>query len=123
MADGPVPRHGPVQWGGAHLVGAERTYRSGHVSSGRLPMVVDCLTSWSRRPWRGFEGKALSADLLGDLGGGQLALVEGEGLVLVAGVGEVLELDDTQVLEAVAEPAVVGVQQAQLLAVGNDLGE
>ena len=50
-------------------------------------------------------------------------LAEGEGLVLVAGVGPVLELDHAELLELVAQPAVVAVEQAELLAVGHDLGE
>ena len=43
--------------------------------------------------------------------------------VLLAGVLEVLELDDVHLLEAVAQPAVVAIEQAELLAVGHDLGE
>src|SRR4051812_40385099 len=46
-----------------------------------------------------------------------------ERLVLLAGVDEVLELDHLHLGEPVAEPAVVGVEQAELLAVRDDLGE
>src|SRR5690606_449651 len=44
-------------------------------------------------------------------------------LVLAAGVLPVLELDDAHLGELLAEPAVAGVQQAELLAVGHDLRE
>src|SRR5437764_204333 len=43
--------------------------------------------------------------------------------VLLAGVDPVLELDHAQLGETVAQPAVAGVEQPQLLAVGNDLRE
>src|SRR2546426_504512 len=46
----------------------------------------------------------------------------GDGQFL-GGVFPVLELDDAQVGEALAEPAVGGVEEAELAAVGHDLGE
>ena len=64
----------------------------------------------------------LSAGASGVQAGGEL-LAQGEGGVLLAGVGPVLELDDADLGEALAQPAVVGVEQAELLAVGHDLGE
>ena len=45
------------------------------------------------------------------------------GRVLLAGVLPVLELDDAHLLEAAAQPRVVAVEQAELLAVRHDLGE
>ena len=51
------------------------------------------------------------------------ALGELEHRVLLAGVGVVLERDDAQLGELRAEPAAVGVEQAELLAVGHDLRE
>src|SRR5207249_2917777 len=56
------------------------------------------------------------------------ALRELEHLVFLAGVGPVLELDDAELLEALAEPAGLAlrgtrIEQAELLAVGHDLGE
>src|ERR1700686_2877017 len=47
----------------------------------------------------------------------------GEGVVLLGGVNPGLELDHAQLGELGPEPAVSGVQEAELLAVGNDLGE
>ena len=46
-----------------------------------------------------------------------------EGGVLLAGVDPVLELDDAELGEALAQPAVAGVEQAELLAVRHDLRE
>ena len=46
-----------------------------------------------------------------------------QGGVLLARVGPVLELDDAELGEAVAEPAVGRVEKAELLAVRDDLGE
>src|SRR5918994_985186 len=43
--------------------------------------------------------------------------------VLLAGVLEVLELDHAHLLEAVAQPLVVAVEEAELLAVRHDLRE
>src|SRR5436853_5155681 len=43
--------------------------------------------------------------------------------VLLAGVDPVLELDHAELGEAVAQPAVAGVEQSELLAVGHDLRE
>src|SRR5690606_34775009 len=54
----------------------------------------------------------------GELGLGQL-----QGLVLAAGVLPVLELDGAHLGEALAQPAVAGVEEPELLAVGDDLGE
>src|SRR3546814_15889138 len=45
------------------------------------------------------------------------------GFVLGAGVLPVLELDGTHLGEALAEPAVAGVEQPELLAVRHDLRE
>ena len=47
-------------------------------------------------------------------------VADGEGL---GGVLPVLVLDDPHLLEALAQPSVAEVEQAQLLAVGDDLGE
>src|SRR3546814_8738643 len=55
--------------------------------------------------------------------GGDLALSEGEGLVLLFGVGPVLELDHAELRELAPEPVVVAVEQAELLAVRHDLRE
>ena len=41
--------------------------------------------------------------------------------VLLAGVLPVLELDDAEILKAVAQPGVVAVKQAELLAVRHNL--
>src|SRR5687767_8676073 len=54
--------------------------------------------------------------------GSSHALGELEHLVLLTRVGPVLELDDAQLPELGAQPAVGGVEQAELLAVGHDLG-
>src|SRR5579862_8746279 len=51
------------------------------------------------------------------------AVGQREHLVLLAGVGQILELDAAQLGELLAEPAVAGIEQAELLAVGHDLGE
>src|SRR3712207_736639 len=52
-----------------------------------------------------------------------LAISELEHLEFLARVGTVLELDDSQLLEPRAKPAIGGVEQPQLLAVGHDLRE
>ena len=44
-------------------------------------------------------------------------------LVLGAGVLPVLELEDAELAELGAQPAVAGVEQPELLEVGDDLGE
>ena len=46
-----------------------------------------------------------------------------EGFVLLAGVGPVLELDHAELPEPLPQPAVAGVEQAELLAVRHDLRE
>src|SRR5206468_2331748 len=56
------------------------------------------------------------------------ALGELEHLVFLAGVGPVLELDDAELLEALAQPPLLavggtGIEQAELLAVRHDLRE
>src|ERR1700722_17696644 len=57
-------------------------------------------------------------------GSDRLALRRGlEAVVLLAGVGPVLEGDDTEVGEAVPQPTVGGVEQTELLAVRHDLRE
>src|SRR3954471_5462697 len=73
------------------------------------------------RPGRGAPGKQSASGELGGLG--ELGVAQGERLVLVAGVGEILELDHAQLLEAVPQPLVVAIEQPQLLAVRDDLGE
>src|SRR3954452_4438404 len=57
----------------------------------------------------------------GGLLGLHLTVGEGEHLVLLAGVGPVLELDDPELLELRAQPAVGRVEQSKLLAVRHDL--
>src|SRR5688572_9886888 len=54
---------------------------------------------------------------------GHCAVGELQVVVLVGGVDPVLELDHAHLLVAMAQPAVVAVQQAQLLAVRHDLRE
>src|SRR6476660_7435949 len=63
-----------------------------------------------RRSVRGRAGGAVLGDLV-------------EHRVLLAGVDPVLELDDAELGEALAQEAVVAVEQAELLAVRHDLGE
>src|SRR6187200_11880 len=53
----------------------------------------------------------------------ELALGELEHGVLLARVLEVLELNHTELGEALPQPTLVGVEQAQLAAVRDDLGE
>src|SRR5215471_20576009 len=50
-------------------------------------------------------------------------LAQGERVVLLTGIGPVLELDDADLGEAVAQPAAVRLEQAELLAVRHDLRE
>src|SRR5215207_8499128 len=52
--------------------------------------------------------------------GGSFAVLRDlvEGRVLLAGVGPVLELDHAQLREPLSQPAVTGVEQPELLAVG-----
>src|SRR6476620_1561977 len=58
-------------------------------------------------------------------GGGCLAVLRDlvHVCVLLAGVSPILELRHAEHVEPLAQPAVVGVEQAELLAVRNDLRE